>query len=77
MMRKTRRLNLPSSLTERMKRARDLDWACMIVRSKMRNDCGCTGWMVCSTGVLVGGDSLLAVGEMWPGKGTEIEALEE
>jgi hypothetical protein len=49
----------------------------MILRSKRRNDCDCTGGIVCSSGVLVERDGLPVVVEMWAGKGTEIEALEE
>jgi hypothetical protein len=55
----------------------DLSLAYTIVRSKMRIGCGCSGRVWRLIGVLAERDSLLAAAEVWLGKRTEIEVLEE
>ena len=77
MMQMIRRLSLPSSLMELMMLGWDLNLVYMILRLKMRIGCGCNGWVWRVFGVLAERDSLVAAGEVWLGKKTEIEALDE
>ena len=77
MQKMIRRLSLLSSLMELTMLEQDLNLAYTILRWKMRIGCGCSGWVWRLIGVLVERDSLLAAVEVWLGKRTEIEALEE
>jgi hypothetical protein len=77
MMQMIRRLSRRSSLMELTMLGWDLNLVYMILRLKMWIGCGCSGWVWRLIGVLAERDSLVAAGEVWLGKRTEIEALDE
>jgi hypothetical protein len=77
MQKMIRRLSLLSSLMELTMLEQDPNLAYTILRWKMRIGCGCSGWVWRLIGAPVERDSLVAAVEVWLGKRTEIEALEE